>query len=378
MLRPLYIRGFGDVHNGHNNTSASKIQEELKAMFPYGDKKLGMMDILVLEGDWYDKLLPNNHYDNYVTEQSIYYLLRWVKEHDVTFLIVDGTPLHDAGQIQKFTHINHEAKINADLILVDEIDIRYIPKHDIHVLFVPDRPRTTADETYQLVLKKMEDMGLEYVDMAVMHGCFQYQLPKLAPEHKHKEELYEKIVKGPIIIGHIHSHSTHGKIIAPGSFSRLSHGEEEPKGLVDIHLQTNHEFQAKFIENKLATIYKTVDVTGLNLEESLKRIYFKIKDIPSYSYVRIVCEQNHPLSIDKAFTQLKLNNADIHFTIKVKNDQSVVADKDDVFKATQDEYVPLIINKHNVSQLIVEKAIEKSYPKEIIEQIPTFLSNLGI
>ena len=122
MLRPLKIKAFGDVHNGHSSTPTIKISEEIRECFPYGKDAAGT-DILVLDGDWYDKLLPNNHQDAIDTEVTMYYLLRYCKDHDIVFCIVDGTPLHDAGQIQKFLHINKEAKIDAEVILVDTIDI---------------------------------------------------------------------------------------------------------------------------------------------------------------------------------------------------------------------------------------------------------------
>ena len=92
MLRPLKIKAFGDVHNGHSSTPTIKISEEIRECFPYGKDAAGT-DILVLDGDWYDKLLPNNHQDAIDTEVTMYYLLRYCKDHDIVFCIVDGTPL---------------------------------------------------------------------------------------------------------------------------------------------------------------------------------------------------------------------------------------------------------------------------------------------
>ena len=33
------------------------------------------IDVLILEGDYWDKLMPNNHPDVFITKESIYYLL---------------------------------------------------------------------------------------------------------------------------------------------------------------------------------------------------------------------------------------------------------------------------------------------------------------
>lgn len=374
MLRPLRIVDISDVHNGHNTTSAAKISDEIRKCFPYG-KWASSIDIFCLSGDWYDKLLPNNHPDNFITESTMFYLLNWCKDHNITFLIVDGTPLHDAGQIQKFIHINKEAGINADVVLVDEIDIVYLSKFDMNVLFVPDRPRTTPEETYEIVCKKLKENNLSYVNLAIMHGCFQYQLPKLAPDHKHKEENYKDIVKGPIIIGHIHTHSSNGNIIAPGSFSRLGHGEEEPKGFVEVVLQPNGEFKAQFHENKSATIYKTINITGLDLTDSFEKIKRIIKDIPSGSKVRLECEQGHPMSMDKTFMVLKTEYIDIHWTIKVNAPKTEIAEDEEVF-SLENDYVPLVINKDNLEELIVNKATQKGYDPKILKSIPDYLKQI--
>ena len=75
--------------------------------------------------------------------------------------------------------------------------------------------------------------GLTKVDYAVMHGQFDYQLPKhITGMPRHDSQKYLDIVKHYIFIGHIHTHSVYDRIIAQGSFDRLTHGQEEPKGYV--------------------------------------------------------------------------------------------------------------------------------------------------
>ena len=78
MLRPITIEAFSDVHMGHSTTSAKKIYDEIRTCFPL-DKNTHS-DILVLAGDWWDKLLPINHPDSYETVSAIFYLLNYVKK----------------------------------------------------------------------------------------------------------------------------------------------------------------------------------------------------------------------------------------------------------------------------------------------------------
>ena len=374
MLRPIKGRVFGDVHFCHAQTPSEKIFEEVRHYFPY-DKTSYSYDITVLDGDYWDKLMPNNHPDTFTTEESIYYLLKWHKEHDCLLIIVDGTPLHDAGQMEKFVHINENSGINADLLFVKDVDIKYIDKFDLHVLFIPDRPRSSPDDTYQRVLELMDEKQLKQIDMAVMHGCFQYQLPEISADHKHIEDNYLSIVKGPIFIGHAHTHSTFERIIAPGSFSRLKHGEEEPKGMIDFVMQPDGTFQAKFIENELATIYKTIVITGLSIDDSLDKIKKIVTKLPLHSKVRLECEQGHPITADRSFMTLKSEYTFISWSIKVVTDKSVIATDKEVF-SVENEYVPLIINENNIIDLIERKATERGNPSSIVKLIPEYLKDI--
>lgn len=374
MQRPLKVVASGDYHHGHDTTPAEKLAEEIKHCFPHG-KWAHSIDVFIIEGDWWDKLLPNNHPDVYTTEKNIYYMLYWAKQHDITLLLVDGTPLHDAGQIQKFVHINENAGIHADLYLVDDIDILYIPRHDIHVLFIPDRPRITPEETIRVVHERLQEKGLSQVDMAVMHGCFRYQLPAIADEHKHKEDDYESIVNGPIFIGHIHRHSSKGKIIAPGSFSRLTHGEEEPKGYVEAVVQPDGSFTARFIENEAATIYKSIDVSNMELEESLQQIRRVADRLPDGSNIRVILQQGHPMTADKSLMDLKMEYSLIRFTVKVVMDKTIVGEKHKAME-TEVQYVPLIINANNLTELVLDRAAQRNVDASVLEAIPKYLNEV--
>ena len=277
--------------------------------------------------------------------------------------------------MEKFVHINENSGINAHLLFVKDVDIKYIDKFDLHVLFIPDRPRSSPDDTYQRVLELMEEKHLKQIDMAVMHGCFQYQLPEISADHKHIEDNYLSIVKGPIFIGHVHTHSTFERIIAPGSFSRLKHGEEEPKGMIDFVMQPDGTFQAKFIENELATIYKTIVITGLSIDDSLDKIKRIVNKLPVNSKVRLECEQGHPITADRSFMTLKADYTFISWSIKVVTDKSVIATDKEVF-SVENEYVPLIINENNIVDLIERKATERGNPSSIVKLIPEYLKDI--
>lgn len=372
MRGSLNIAAFGDVHFCHHNTPSENIYNELIHAFPYSDDTKAL-DIIIMEGDWWDKLMPNNHRDTYITEKAMYYLLKLCKDLDITLLIVDGTPSHDAGQAQKFKHFNEESGINADLYFSEEVDIQYIAKHDIHVLFVPDRPSMKPHEFEERITELLQMNHLDKVDIAVMHGCFKYQIPEIADELKHDEEFYQSHVKGCIFIGHIHTASSYGKIIAPGSFSRLSHGEEEPKGHVRVTLSPDNTFQSTFVENKLALLYKTIDVTDMDIESTFKRIKHLSNRYPDQTRIRLQCNSDHPIAQDKTYISLKRSYPQYKWSLKInKSQERIQVEK----IAKETEYIPIEINKDNVLNLLSDEFVRRGINPELTKTLPDYVKDL--
>ena len=72
-----------------------------------------------------------------------------------------------------------------------------------------------------------------------------------------------------------------------------------------IEMKTPSEYTAEFIENKDATVFITVDVSNLEMAESLAIIDKKIRNLPEGSRVRIQCQAKHPLASDKDFMEIE-------------------------------------------------------------------------
>ena len=77
---------------------------------------------------------------------------------------------------------------------------------------------------------------------------------------------------GLIFIGHVHKSSQYGRIIAQGSFDRLSHGEEDPKGHMRATRKTDGTHDIVFIENKKAKKYITISCLYLPIEDAISKI----------------------------------------------------------------------------------------------------------
>ena len=91
--------------------------------------------------------------------------------------------------------------------------------------------------------------GIDKVDFAIMHGSFPHQLPPHIKVPMHDPNRYLSIVKYIVVIGHIHKPSVHERIYTPGSFDRISHGEEEPKDILDLIYLSDDTWNVEFIEN---------------------------------------------------------------------------------------------------------------------------------
>ena len=67
---------------------------------------------------------------------------------------------------------------------------------DIHILYVPDEWRHKASDTLTCVRDLLKEKSISQVDIAVMHGCFRFQMPMLeGMKFVHKESDYLDIVK---------------------------------------------------------------------------------------------------------------------------------------------------------------------------------------
>lgn len=110
----------------------------------------------------------------------------------------------------------------------------------------------------------------------------------------HNSDDFLSIVKHFINIGHIHTFSTCQKIIAGGSFDRLRHGEEEPKGGVSCTISENGNSYV-FIENKFAKIFKTINIKQKDVEQALLYLDKQLSKIPISSHIRLKADKDHPI-----------------------------------------------------------------------------------
>ena len=212
----------------------------------------------------------------------------------------------------------------------------------------------------------MKTRGISKVDYAIMHGAFTFQIPEFIKTHKHNPDNYLNIVKHLIFVGHIHQYSNYKRIFAQGSFDRLIHGEEEPKGHIRAIINTDtNDYKVKFIENKGAKVFKTIDCTNLNLEDTILLIDKQLKKhkLPNSSYVRILVDLENPIISNM---NMLVNRYPLLIWSKLVKDTD---DKDNIVEDNSNEifeYKAITISIDNIKPLLLERITEYSHQDIIV------------
>lgn len=207
-------------------------------------------------------------------------------------------------------------------------------------------------------------MGLKSVDIGCMHGCFRYQLP-IQSISSHNEDFYESIVNEVIFIGHHHHHTRRGKVFAQGSFDRLCHGEESPKGF-GVYTRVAGKGKVEFIENVNAKIYKTLDVRGIDVGEIMPHLTTLISGYPGGSNFRLLVTADSAIkSILKDIrNEYPQHRWDLHSEDAGEQDAVLRVDQEDIPK-------PIAITSDNIKRLLMERIDFNQDELEIFESIMT-------
>jgi DNA repair exonuclease SbcCD nuclease subunit len=281
---------FGDVHLGHRQTPAGHIIKNLDTLV--NDQVLQEIDMLIIAGDLFDRQLNNGDEVVHQINKWITMLLYRCAAYNVMIRIVEGTPSHDREQSRFFVEQATNAKIPVDLHYTKHLSIEYIERLDAHFLYVPDKHHPSTAVTLNCVKEEMAKLGLQQVDFAIMHGAFSYQLPSIVEEPTHDENAYLELVKHHILIGHVHIMTVHDRILAAGSFDRICHNDEIPKGMFKVDVREDGTYTATFVENKGAKQYVTLEVHDQDTKQLHHTVQSRLATLPPGSAVRLRCNPN--------------------------------------------------------------------------------------
>lgn len=360
-----------DVHLAHPKTKTKKIIAGLKAIYP-DNEETAALDVIFIHGDLFDRLVTLN--DEVVGEIEAYFfwLLRLCVRHDIALRILEGTPSHDWKQSRRIIEINNHAELGCDVKYIDKLCIEYMERFDCNVLYIPDEWQSSTEKTLEEVKELLRAKGLQQVDIISMHGSFDFQLPPHVKAHKHDSEAYLSLSKYAVFVGHDHTHARYKHIVAQGSFDRLTHGQPEPKGHVRFTCHPDGSTEFKFIENKLATKYITIDCTDLSMEESLRLVSNQVESLPPDSHVRLRALNTSPI-----FTNMVTFVAMWPMFVWSKDPKTLEVEREEIFEFDNSD-IPegISITRENITDLLLERLSKRTLSEDVLNTIKQTLQEI--
>ena len=339
-----------DLHFGHKGTSVSVMCRNFQAFF--GDFKLqenfDQVKLILISGDLWHKSVSFGA--DIIPEflELWYKFTAWCFRKGIVLRLLKGTPEHDANQGSTLTSITSRA--------FPDLDFRYIPSLSVEIhsglglsiLYVPDVCRPSAEETYQDAVGALHEAGLQKADIGCMHGMFKYQLGNIPMNHNvHDEQQYLELVTGFITVGHIHVMSSYERIYAQGSFDRISHGEESPKGAFYFTEVKPGSWEPVFLVNHNALIYKTIEIKP-SAKDPMRAIEELAESLPDGSHLRIAAPEGH--DVLKAVEAFSKKYPFLHITRKLVKPKKV---KDDPI--AQKRQKTLTLNRETLTEAIMQE-----------------------
>lgn len=273
-----------DIHFGHHKNKTENIVQELKSFLQSIKPYLKEAGYIIIPGDVFDRLLPFGSDDSVLIANFFRWLDGFADSFELKVIVLNGTVSHDYFQNRLLKHYF----VKTPFLFVDSMAIHNVD--GLNVLFIPDDLPQTHIKQQEMVLKLMQEKGIEKLDMAIMHGMFKHHID-IASVPSFDDDFFLDIVKHYIIIGHNHTHKVFKRIITPGSFSRLVHGEEEPKGGLYIEVCEPMGDRYVFLENKNAMIFKTVNMIGEHV--TIDNVWKEVKKYKRGSYIRVKADRSN-------------------------------------------------------------------------------------
>lgn len=284
----IKLAEFGDVHLGHPNTRTTHILTALRLAFP-DTPETAALDLILLAGDLFDRQLSVPNQEVYAIKQWMLQFLQMCQRNGTVLRVLEGTPSHDWRQSHLWIQVAEIAGLTVDVKHITTLSIEHIDSLGIDILYIPDEWRTTCADTWSDVQAKLLEHDLKQVDFTVMHGGFHHQMPRQLHDklELHRADNYLSITRHYVFVGHIHIRSQYERILAAGSFDRLTHGEEGHKGHYRVHVRRDGDDDIEFVVNTYAQRYVTVSVEGLEIDAAKAKIDKAIARLPAQSYVRL-------------------------------------------------------------------------------------------
>lgn len=300
-----------DIHFGA--LSAKVLYKSLKRILKRIDKD-DTINLIVIGGDLFDTKL-------FMTSEAAMYALNFINQlvercisKGIALRIIRGTLSHDFNQLDSLMYLYDNQDL--DIKIMDKFAEEKFK--GFKLLYLPEEYMKNQYEYYA-------DVFLKEYDTIFVHGSWDFCNFSKKIQHSESQmknapildsKKFMKICKGPILSGHYHTYTNfQNKIYYSGSLERWCQGEESPKGYLTFNI-SKEKYSVKFIENKKAQIYKT-----LNLNEECS--YTKVNKLKNF--IKEYQEENCP---DKLRIDITINEQITEDTVLIlreyfKEDKSI-------------------------------------------------------
>lgn len=366
--RELRYIVLSDIHLGHRHNKTQKIIENLDVFFDHYRPRSDGLNMIIIAGDLFDTLLDMSGPQVHEILVWISHLMRYCAFNKIKLRILEGTPSHDWMQSEMFQTVDAISRYEQlDYKYVKALSIEIIEEYNLSILYVPDEWHPDTAVTLKEVRALLEQYRLTQVDIAIMHGQFTYQLPAAAHKApRHDEAAYLGLVRHYINIGHVHQFSTYERILAQGSFDRLCHGDEIPKGALYMVIRPDRHDEYFFLENKQAMIFKTLSLTEKAFDDIAAYLDPKIERYPPGSFIRLKTKYKEKLS--GIFETLIRRYP--HYTLS-KDTSDAEKTTEQIVQTEMDlaTYHPVVITPDNIEGLLMQQIRLKYSPNQYDETL---------
>lgn len=365
----------GDLHFGKVAIDHINMCNALMELFI---PKIEHADMVVLNGDYFDTLLDLN--SAYAIHAVSFFrnILAECAKSNTKIRAIRGTYLHDRDQCNIFEGLL-KTHSGVDYKYYTAIDVEKVvlAGRTLYLGYLPDSlPYRDASKVVNIFTTKLSEIGISKLDTIFGHGTFEHTLPPNIPlpPCTYTVEMFKDITS-LMVMNHIHIASHSKYVHYAGSFDRMSHGEEGDKGFISVSY-SDIRYQVKFHRNPYATIFKTVDLSELSIQEATEQLLpWLDTHIPTdaRAYVRVI---HQDVEVRHALQTIITNNRPLTITTAVTPKSTVVESHTKEYK----EKVRMFITptEHNLPGLVHEYIQQYSeLSKDVQLTLPRISELLG-
>ena len=256
----MTIKGIviSDIHIGRIDDN--RLLDELEKIFFKRILNMSQLDIIVIDGDYYDHKLFLNSRSSTVAMYIMNKIVDIASMKNSKIRVVYGTESHEVNQYNIFNIFETDELIDFKIIRV-ATEEEIFP--GINVLYLPEELIKNKKEYYDIFFnneKKYDFIFGHGIIREVMTNAVVHM--ESSTSNRPKPAIFSTaelnhMRKGLTFFGHYHINTNiNDNIFYVGSFTRWQFGEEEDKGYYEFYYDGKSNYSSDFVVNDLARRYK--------------------------------------------------------------------------------------------------------------------------